>query len=581
MWFPDNKKLQEADERTSFILLAWAEIFGEKTPDTYRPKLLDTLGLISELNEIATEAENDDRWIYNFQYIISELELISDNDPSIINHHPQIIHLIKSLSDEHDSPARIIRKTKIAIDRLKNYSDLVRSHVSKISKNLPKNKKEALSSLQLLSSRTMAEGIDRSQCLNPVADGNLLLTSQQIIDKILETTKRWEREWTCIISLRGDKDDIRSLISKTEFKDLPKRSYPLGKKGTEFLYKTEDTIRCFKKVVASSPMDAITLALQPLRQIVDLAKFINNETPLKIHNYAFTQFEREQKIIDLSKHSYIKMPQRKDFRGLLHDFLDRIGLDNLPDRLLNALDQHTMSYNSIDLKVKFLNLWVALETFVGRSKSKSIIDKVTETICPIIVNRRIHKQIKYLAICLQNYGFCGEFPDITGHFVKSNEKAVRRDELFLALSGRNAQKVREDLCKIVLPHRLLLFRLYLLHQAISDPRELSKRLSISKTRTEWQIRRIYRARNLIVHQGANVKWLNYLYENLHYYFSTAVYRVLYDLQRNPKWSIDDSFEIQKLHFDYVTQTLKKTPETITLMELLQAGGPYKEHRPYA
>ena len=237
----------------------------------------------------------------------------------------------------------------------------------------------------------------------------------------------------------------------------------------------------------------------------------------------------------------------------------------LPDQLQNALEQHAIAYSSADLKV---NLWIALETLVGRSKTpSSVIGRITEYVTPCVVSYRIREQIKYISISLHDFGFNKSVPDKSGFFEYSlQENKIIPNELSVALAGKGGSNVQDELCKAVLCHPLLLFRLHLFWEQLgfkkeksrqlSDPIHFKKQLEKSYQRTEWQLRRIYRARNLVVHQGIEKNEFPYLLENLKYYFSTTVQRIINEFRRHPNWTVDECFEYKRIQYKYLIHSLK-------------------------
>ena len=65
---------------------------------------------------------------------------------------------------------------------------------------------------------------------------------------------------------------------------------------------------------------------------------------------------------------------------------------------------------------------------------------------------------------------------------------------------------------------LLKWRLFYINKIFSSNTNIKHLLTNHKQKVEWQIRRIYRVRNLIVHSGKRPSYTNILVENLHNYF---------------------------------------------------------------
>lgn len=215
-------------------------------------------------------------------------------------------------------------------------------------------------------------------------------------------------------------------------------------------------------------------------------------------------------------------------------------LARLPDRILTALEQHSLAHTSSDPKVRFVNLWVALETLIGHARGESVIDHMVSSVVPLIIHRRLHKVITYLAISLHEFGFCNSVPDTTGWFRHSNSYEVKREELLLALTGAAGARVHDELAALTATHPLLCNRLFTAHKAVATPASLAQALRASEKRTEWQLRRIYRARNLLVHAGVSLPVLPHLMANLEYYYSPRWRR-----SRSGAWSAGQVAEVLK------------------------------------
>lgn len=312
--------------------------------------------------------------------------------------------------------------------------------------------------------------------------------------------------------------------------------------------------------------------MQPVRHIIDVANFYHRSAPFAISPVAFLVSGETQRIIPLQGGLTPLQPQRGARERAVD--LQRSGhLGRFPDRLHASLEQHSLAQTATDLKVRFLNLWVALETLVGRPKEGSIVDAVVRAVSPLVVHRRVNDALKYLAICLHQFGFCQSIPDSTGWFVRSDKTEVKRDELLLALTTPTADAVRKALAFTVRDHPLLCNRLFTVWQSLETPGRLRKQLTDARMQTEWQLRRVYRARNLLVHAGASVPLIQYLYELLEYYYSLTLSRVIHDLQRNVGWGIEHSFEYRRLLNDYIYDEASRSPCPVAVEDFLQGASP--------
>ena len=91
-----------------------------------------------------------------------------------------------------------------------------------------------------------------------------------------------------------------------------------------------------------------------------------------------------------------------------------------------------------------------------------------------------------------------------------------------------------------------------------------KGLESHSKRVEWQIRRIYRARNIIVHSGKTPSYTRILVENIHDYLD-VIMGSLIQLATKPKtiMSIDQGFKYLSLTHDSYKKDLEKKGAVFT------------------
>jgi hypothetical protein len=131
-----------------------------------------------------------------------------------------------------------------------------------------------------------------------------------------------------------------------------------------------------------------------------------------------------------------------------------------------------------------------------------------------------------------------------------------------------------DLFKFASPHPLLCNRVKMLWDSLHDPATLGAELNSSKQRLEWQMARIYRARNLIVHHGVEAPYMAVLLDHLHFYFSIALSRILHGLSTNSTWRPEDSVTHWSFKSAYVLQGLRSFPKQLCIADVFsEAKGP--------
>jgi hypothetical protein len=569
MIFPDLTAA-ETNPATAFIVLAWAELFGEKTPDTYKAKLHDTLSLVVEFGEVAKQAATDQRWMSHLPHVLEELQSEAKSDPVLAHHYPHLKNAIASI-DKNVTRSRAARLADTVQSEMDEYHKMVSDYFLQSLGELPQRKENALDAVRRVATRAVHRGLTPGECRDCLDGSALTLEPAVAGEQLLGRLVLEPQSWFCIVAITGNSDEIATLLHGTGFSQLPNRRKPLGKVGKDFLDQTGGAWLACIEIEAAGRSEVLQATLRPLRLVLDVTNFNHRSAPFRLLPFVYMEVGGRQHLIEVGVQSDGGLEPQRDATELAVRMQREGVLARLPERIVTALEQHSVAHTSTDPKVRFVNMWVALETLVGREQESGIVDNLIRSIVPHVIHRRVNKIIKYLAICLHEYGFCRSIPDDTGWFRKSTRRRVRSDELLLALAGAAGSDVHNRLAELTAGHPLLCNRLFTTHKSVSDPKALHRELKESAERTEWQLRRIYRARNLLVHAGSQVSSLSYLATNLEYYFSLTLSRVLHDFYRYPQWSLERSFEHRQIQFEYLMRQLEQNASGITVNHVLQQG----------
>lgn len=82
-------------------------------------------------------------------------------------------------------------------------------------------------------------------------------------------------------------------------------------------------------------------------------------------------------------------------------------------------------------------------------------------------------------------------------------------------------------------------------------------ISTHNKKIQWQIRRIYRTRNLIVHSGSTPSYLPILIENTHEYLDSMINEII-QLSCGPRRisTFDQAFEFLKIKYESYLKSIK-------------------------
>ncbi|WP_319581983.1 hypothetical protein [uncultured Pseudodesulfovibrio sp.] len=221
-----------------------------------------------------------------------------------------------------------------------------------------------------------------------------------------------------------------------------------------------------------------------------------------------------------------------------------------------AAELHSMALESRFEENQLINLWIALESIVPvkwEDKDISKIKHIVDSITPVL-------NINY-------------FDTLMNNLLKDLIRWNRR-ELTQAVTGIPGTSLREKLTKIIVleiyktkrerleqqfgDFHLLRDRFSFFVSAFSSPKTIGTMLEKHTQRVGWQIRRIYRARNMIVHSGKTPSFTNILIENTHDYLDTIMKTTIKLSTHNKKIrSIQQAFMYANIQYSALIKWLSK------------------------
>jgi hypothetical protein len=207
-------------------------------------------------------------------------------------------------------------------------------------------------------------------------------------------------------------------------------------------------------------------------------------------------------------------------------------IEHSRDRLITALELHRMAIVSPTLQNKLLNFWAAVEVlFPPKEKGgKTRIEQIVENLTPFIAKAYVAKLSYYLLTSIKN---CGEEKAMEIiNTIDYGDNAV--DKCTALFSIKQNESIRDQLYSLFQDHPLLMNRIYYLYKKFYSAETILKNLKAHSERVSWHIMRIYRTRNLIIHTGESLPYLDILVENLHSYLDRALELILKAIMNTKK-----------------------------------------------
>ena len=254
----------------------------------------------------------------------------------------------------------------------------------------------------------------------------------------------------------------------------------------------------------------------------------------------------------------------KDASIRLNYMIKNIGLEGSSFAKFNrVVDLHASGTVNDLPENQLLNIWISLETLVpSQVHGGGKIVKVTNGIMPILLKKYIPRLVERLSADLVRWNR----PFISKLLVRTNilkDKGLYQRVLELIAIPGNSEFVKELYSELGDFH-LLRFRVFEIVELFKKPENIIKRLELHEKKVSWQLRRIYRTRNLIVHSGRSIPYIETLIENAHDYLDQALDATLeYTCGILDASSLEQTFDMAKIDYEvYIKdiQEIKKFDE---------------------
>lgn len=218
------------------------------------------------------------------------------------------------------------------------------------------------------------------------------------------------------------------------------------------------------------------------------------------------------------------------------------------ERFNRVADLHGICVSSDIVENQLVNLWTSLETLIPvRIKGATIIN-VVDSMLPFLLTAYIKRLVSRLGHDLITWRRWTTKRILNK--VDGESAASISQKLLALLCVDSNDALRKELYAELGDFQLLRFRVFSLVQMLSTPESVRKALDEHERKLRWQIRRIYRTRNLIVHSGSKPPYINGLVENGHDYLDLMLFEIMKLTCGNYRAStLEQAFEISATRYE--------------------------------
>ena len=564
-------KLEDSLSGLLFFSQRLDEMLFDYALDTYKPSALNPPFLCKEALKLLEDIEKNIINESSLYYVLDELKWAVRNDP-----------VSKGLLDA-DIESYVYEKNTIQLQqqkiRLEVLQRTLEPHryldkcVELLRDAVISRKKKKIDTLARLLVTTLTNiGLSKPHLYNKVQEffffGNLpKITSADQIDDFLKSIYPTVHEFKLyfiVSSLVKEVSDSVKAFNIEILDDLPKEVKDVADKK-DFRLKENEVYVEVKAIRSFDCCSAREEANSRLDTLKDLFTIFYHTSQITWREESLISQCCIDKpvIIGRPKNSMEKAfdlkPQKasKRLNWLIKNLALKFG--GSFKKFNRIVDMHGICVENDVPENQLLNLWISLETLVparvGKNKIKNVIISVKPFIRLTYIKKLLERFVSDLMLWNKN-----ETRRILSK-VPSTEGLALYIRAFYLLSLKGNKSIRDELYKLLGNYPLLRFRTFSLAESFKNPKKVQELLNSHDMKVAWQIRRIYRTRNLIVHSGRSPKHIGTLIENGHDYLDTILNEVVivscgdYKIE-----TLEQAFELQQVLYNKYEKVLSGTKE---------------------
>lgn len=528
------------------------ELLYKNTIDTYRLRLHNPKTIIEELVSVCQQAKNgvltnNDYSTATSKEVISSLK--DQNDGLVFKtiNREYFIDLIKNTKKENYT--RIIQASKLVLRDNENYKDALYTKIedllssySAVSPIDSEDKKQLLLLTHYLCVELVNLGYTKPYLYNffrtIFVHAVSTLTFKERYDVWKSLGNKKKEKFKVIYDILGDSFQYRELheidsryeqVNGKYRSTLPSstsskvKSFLIARKKNKLISIEVETLDYFK---------AIEVSRAKLSSDLDLYHLGFNNSDFKLDVQAAVIGENNPEKASTLPSNYQIDGYIRSSREVFEELLDKVRKlksnnvsDESVDKIISAIRYLRTGSESPELETKLLNYWIGLEyIFTSFNDDEKTIDRMRKYFpichCLIYIKRNLydfHKAIERIEI---------------------SDKITNYDANLEYLGTYQAYKEVIQNAS----NELMKFRAEFYQKWVSDPGNIKTSLIKHKENLEWNLTRLYRIRNEIVHNAA-VK--NSIYANVSHlkYYLTFILNSILDFMSNSPTDADNDGRI--------------------------------------
>lgn len=523
-----------------FIQL-WSELFNPDTIDSYRVRVMNALLILNELEEVINDYLKEiTPHLTNVIYVAKETERILSRDFICQKHFKNetdfAIKYIKSIWDKPKKEDLFQHYSKVKILKEKLSAEYFKLLIEEIDTAIFITKDIEI--LQKCTKALATQLVQRGYSFKYLFERKFLfldskdhLSFKDKFELFKNDIQKQNKYFRVLFKFSA----VNSLLKFSEIISIKiTNKINIATKVEEIRFVQQPgTFYGELKVEAPDPDSSVFLCRKSISLLQNIVRFEYRSSEFKISPFFLVYDEIENSVhlnsslqrslgfISAGKDSRFKK-YLESFDKLRDNHNRKIDGDSV-DRIINSFHYFRLSLDSAEPETRFLLNWIAFEYLVKINLNKGLIEKVVNYIPKLFVCQYIDKLLKDFSSNLLRLRCDRKILSSIGIQINASNK-FDLASLFEAL--RDETKVSAIISSNKSP--LFEMRVRELSKIMIDSERITAKLNEHFEDIQWNLQRIYRVRNKIVHSASTNMNLTQLDGNLTYYYTTLLNNIIYN-----------------------------------------------------
>lgn len=578
MKLPDLEKweINENTEGLLFFAQALDEMLFHHSLDSFKAPALNVHSNILELLFFAYEFSRGTlRGKKTFSHVIDELVFNMKNDPVIdISAGSIFSELIKNIKSS-DHPGKFLNSVQALHAEFEH--EYWKKLYNFLLKEVPLNKKKSLMlrAIKSFCAEVELRGYSREYVYKVTQDfffserelPKTISSTEQLkefLDHFEQPQKKYDVYLRANMPVRRYKKHLENnkiFITEGPGSDLDKLGTSRLIKKNKEGFEGYNTYIKIEENKSADPHRAREYAESRLRMFFDAYTFLDHKTKINIHPSCIvvkTGEESQETFLRARPHPMEKASSRSkvpnEYLDQTFDSLFSSFTSQATHQLFRVFDYHSAAISTDAPESQLISLWAALDgLFPAPTKGERGINFYLKMLLPALVLTYPEKIFLYITDALKHAGKPAK--DI---IQKNSSGSDFFEKVVFFMATKETGDKANELTTLLSHYPLLRNRCFWCHSHFNSAKAVHGTLDAHRQRLSWHLRRIYLARNQILHNDRTLPYLPTLVENLHSYLDIILRSIIKLGERSigHEMSISTAFELLETHESIYLNSLK-------------------------